>query len=194
MEFIYYHDSLIELCIFALLLAFVMLFFRQFKTVKSMKKTNELKVRQLYPELSDIDLKYRKTNIVNYTRYYLYSPQQRTLLTIAILISTIGIFVALYNVIFTNKSYISFFILALTYYCRYIVQFAMPNVEKQFKFWNQYLVYNPENTLKVVLNTKQNAKLLVQENNKLLNYGLIIATLVLLLGIVSYIRFHYPFS
>lgn len=49
MEFIYYHDSLIELFIFALLLAFVILFFRQSKTVKSMKKTNELKVRELYP-------------------------------------------------------------------------------------------------------------------------------------------------
>lgn len=102
-------------------------------------------------------------------------------------------FVAMYNVIFTNKRYISFFSMALTYCCIYLVRFALPNTEKQFKFWNQYLVNNPENPLKVVLNTKHSAKLLVKENNKLLNYGLVVAILMFLLGIVSYISFHYPF-
>lgn len=190
MEFIIYNYFFIESFIFAIFLALFVLLFKQVQTVKRWSKAKEKRVLEVFPELTEFDLQYRKAALLNYLRYYLFNSKQRAWYTFSILGAVVFLSGGIFSMYLSDKNYIAFFCFAIAYYFIIIFRAIQPSLEKQFKFWKLYLIENPENTLNVLITNETEARIIFKEQNKLYIYAFIMATLFLLQGLISYIRFH----
>lgn len=105
----------------------------------------------MFPELSNEDLKLRKTAIINYQNMYLNITFKRgiqMLLTVALLASIIGVLVTSMLYQYFSTSFL--FIIALTF-CILLLSIIASSSQKQAQFWENYLNQHPDNPLKIVL-------------------------------------------
>lgn len=191
MEFIIYNYSFIERLLLALLVVFFVVLLIQARTIKQKNKAKEKRVLEAFPELTELDLKYRTVALSNYLRYYLFTSKQRAWYTLSILGAFTLIVGGMSSIFLTDKNYIGFFCFAIAYYFIIIFRMNQPSVKKQLEFWKNYLIDHPENYLNVLVTSEDEAREISKMQRKSYIFAFIIATILLLLGIILYIRFQY---
>ena len=185
MNFIINNHIFFNLIIFALILVFFVLIFKQAQSIKQRNKTKEARVLKEFSELTELDLKYRKVALSNYIRYYLFTSKQRAWFTISMLSALFFLSGGIFSIFLTDKDYIVLFCFSISYYLIFFLRVKQPSIEKQLEFWKEYLIKHPENHLKVLVPTENEAKNMDKAQKKLSVYLFITATLFLLLSMLS---------
>jgi hypothetical protein len=176
MEFIELDFPMVALIMMLVCLVIMMI---TIGTLIRIRREQKRYIKKLYPELSEIDLKYRRTQLIQYQRLYLNSGIKNILHKLSIFVIMIGVIITYLSLIFTELDNISFLVLSLCLYLAAFFVLSQPSVNKQYDFWHDYLEKNPDNPLKVYLVPIETARRIRNKVNIIGVCYVIMATLAL---------------
>ncbi|WP_288226689.1 hypothetical protein [uncultured Enterococcus sp.] len=116
--------------------------------IRSLNSEQELRLREKYPEMTEGDLKARRSEISSYLSHYLMKGFKRyTWLSAAI--GAIVFLIAAFVFLFMMEGYIFGVLYAFVFYSAALCYKCYPSYTEQAVFWKDYLEKNPENPLKI---------------------------------------------
>lgn len=155
--------------------------------IRNFRSDQEMRLREKYPEMTERELKFRRSEISNYLSHYLMKGFKRYLWIMAV-IGAIIFFIAAFIFLFKMEGYIFGVLYAFVIYSAALCYKCYPTYMEQAIFWKDYLEKNPENPLKIDPSPEE-SQAIMQEQAKLPKYAFAIANstvgLTLALKIVS---------
>lgn len=151
------------------------------KTAKPLTKLRKQSVKETFPTLTNEELKSRNISILKYEFNNFFSPSQR----IFILVYAISLIASFSIIIFALISQKTFlegsFLVAMLYLLSLLYLLVRRVNDKRLSFWENYLLNNPDNYLKVILLTDDYRDKINCVRKKLSIYFFVLGTLCLLL-------------
>lgn len=145
--------------------------------VRSLNSERELRVREKYPEMTESDLKFRRSEINNYLSHYLMKGFKRYI-WLSAAIGAVLFLITGFVFLFMMEGYIFGILYAFVFYSAALCYKCYPNYMEQALFWKDYLEKNPENPLKIDP-APEDPQLIMKEQAKLPKYAFAIANCTL---------------